>query len=153
MEKEGAPVTNIKDYIVNMRRSGQADSAIVAQLTSVGWPADIVMSACNEANAIFPANPEKPEPTLQQVVQAAQPGPALNSAAPQQVSASTPVASGPATSAAVQAPVQNSPPSSAIANSDLFTQPPSGIFSAADKPKEAGSNEKKKFSLFALLSL
>ena len=57
---------NIKDYIVQSRKSGIPDSKIFETLKTANWPEDIISSAMQEANGNIQSVPEPvQEPNLQ----------------------------------------------------------------------------------------
>src|SRR4030066_2506868 len=58
------PVSGIKDYIVNSRKTKFSDSIIIENLKKVNWPEDVILAALKEADSVVPAVQEeiKPQP-------------------------------------------------------------------------------------------
>jgi hypothetical protein len=62
-EKEGLPLTNLKEYITDLRNQGYPNSKIIQALQKVNWPEDVIQAALSEADTIIPAVPEPVEET------------------------------------------------------------------------------------------
>jgi hypothetical protein len=143
MEAATAPASGIKEYIIDSRKKGFSDSAIIATLRQVKWPEDVIQQAFIDANSVIaPVNEPAQIPASSFSETAIPQQPAQAAQAPQQI----PQEQQPIKTAEQAPPAQPK-------EDELFTQPPAEILGL---PKEQPAGEvkpKKKFSLLTLVAL
>ena len=126
------PVTNVKEYVIQMRQKGYTDSQIKNYLLSVNWPEDVVNQAMQNANQVIWPNAEP------QQIQQPQTVPVQQDTSQQQPSPAEP---------------EHKPDDdSSQVPDDLFTKPPAEI-TGEEPTKPSPVKPKKHFSLWALVAL
>jgi hypothetical protein len=151
---------HIKEYIVNSRKTGYPDSAIIESLRKSNWPEDIIQSAIKEADNIVNANAEpmpqaenqpdvQPEPqkTSQQTQPITDKNP-KNEQKPLEKNSTQSANTENQLSDAKKPETADSP-----VKEDLFTKPPKEVMGETGQQSNPQKPKKKSFSILAIVSL